>query len=630
MIPPVPSAVSTPLRRLEFPWGWCVGTLVGGGSMRHALLPTLAGGVLVRFDTGSEGTAVNVLETAALSLVDALPPRAIEVHVIDFSIRKRFQHLAALAPLRQYRIYDNAQAAARALEEFESLARFRHHELLDNATPTLSDYNRQHRGCEPYRLLLLNLNDFPGGDRPQRERLLTLLNAAFDAGIYLLAYVNNDFLTSPASDQKDPPPPLCTLLAGIYPQVFLTAAEEGGVARFEIVPDRPGRSLLAVAAARGLSLVPPQVDLAALIAHRQALAASNEGQFRDFLGVPVGETLDGRSEVLFSLGAKSNCNHAFLLGISGSGKTTLLNNLIVGIAERYTSEEVRLFLMDYKDGVEFQVFARHPNCEKIFLDNRAVEAASQLLESFRGAIDERGQLFRALSVRDIDNYNAQAVGRLPRLLLIVDEVQCLLTEDAAGRRFNALLKDVVKRGRAFGVHILLATQTLINANLDRDVMSQITLRIAYKLNNDTDCDKIFSYRNTTPRRLDNFEFIYNADSGHPEANVRARALPPPAIAERIAAVLARLPAALRLQPEIIVREWAERTAPASATAPPVSAIPPASGWFADPADPERVARNRRNEDILATFLARQAAAQSARDPATDNPTETGPDDTLPA
>ena len=66
------------------------------------------------------------------------------------------------------------------------------------------------------------------------------------------------------------------------------------------------------------------------------------------------------------MGDKSTNLHAFITGVTGSGKTTLLNNIITGIAQKYTSDEIQLYLMDYKDGVEFQVLKIIPIVKKYF------------------------------------------------------------------------------------------------------------------------------------------------------------------------------------------------------------------------------------------------------------------------
>ena len=51
--------------------------------------------------------------------------------------------------------------------------------------------------------------------------------------------------------------------------------------------------------------------------------------------------------------------------------------------------------------------------------------------------------------------------RLPRILLIIDEFQELFVEDDRIAQEVALLLDrLVRQGRAFGIHVLLGSQTL--------------------------------------------------------------------------------------------------------------------------------------------------------------------------
>lgn len=620
-----------PAPRTHFPWGVCIGQLTGTAQPGAtgpplALLPTAAGGLLLHFGASQQAAANRLLETAALSLVDALPHRALQVHVLDFAIRKRFARLAELAPLRLYRVHDRPDAARKALDATEALARFRHHELLNADTPTLDAYHLGSRQIERYQLLLVNLDDHPQ-DARDLDQCIKLFDAAFEAGIYVLAYqqtaaepVAEAGGQSAATASNKPLPPgqqLARHLAQRYPVATL----DGSQAQAELQLQgncAASQALVALLASRGQAIAPPQLDLAAVVAHRLAQAGQAEGQLLDFLSIPVGHSPDGRHELSFSLGPRSDCYHAFIVGMSGSGKTTLLNNLIVAIAERFSSDELRLYLMDYKEGVEFQEFAQHPNCAQIFLDNRDLGAAQLLLQGFVQAIDERGQRFRQAQVKGLDGWNALASAQrptqwhtLPRLLLIVDEAQRLFTEDKAGREINALLKDVVKRGRAFGVHIVLATQTLINANVDRDLMSQIALRIAYKLNNDTDCDRIFGYGNSAPKNLERFQFIYNADSGHHDANQRVQGLPPPQVAQRLAAARAARPAALCLTPELMRSD--------GEPAQPTAASPPGSGAAAAaaparpvaPLDTERLARQQAQQALLAQFLVRQAGGEFA-------------------
>lgn len=591
----------------SFPWGLCVGRLVAGENLHNAIVSTASGGLFVTYDTTGSQDATQIVETAVLSLYDAVPHRALEVHVIDYSIRKRFQNISRLAALKHYRLYDNSRAADTFMLDMDELARYRHHELLNDAVPTISDYNQSALQPEKYIVIVLNLSDYPGNTPGQIDLLMRLSEASLDAGIFIVAHTNVDINNDSSQVSETVNVPF-KIFSQRYPHVTVLSSPNG---RTDIHVSKSVHfdGLLAAITHSGYTLIRPADNLSKLVEFRSSSAADRDILQHDFLEVPVGRSKDGRREVQFALGSKSDCHHAFIVGRSGSGKTTLLNNIIVNIAKRYTSDEMRLYLMDYKDGVEFQQFARHPNCVKIFLDNSNRQAADAMLKEFQGTIGARAAMFREHHIKDIDGYNAlPGKIRLPRLVLIVDEVQCLFTSDAAGRQFNELLKDVVKRGRAFGVHMILCTQTLINANIDKDLMSQISLRVAFRVNSDTDCDKIFNYGNSAPQFLEKYEFIYNADSGHKEANLRAQAAMPPDIERELEDVRSTLPTVKCLNPEIFTRmvDSTFTSTAATATAPvpskSVNIANPRPSWPSPADDVDKQSRTARHEQVLSDLL----------------------------
>ena len=53
----------------------------------------------------------------------------------------------------------------------------------------------------------------------------------------------------------------------------------------------------------------------------------------------------------------SDHSGALLVGRPGSGKSTLLHTFIAGITTLYGPEELELHLVDFKEGVEFKVYA---------------------------------------------------------------------------------------------------------------------------------------------------------------------------------------------------------------------------------------------------------------------------------
>ncbi|GAA9376008.1 hypothetical protein HpHA265_04060 [Helicobacter pylori] len=73
------------------------------------------------------------------------------------------------------------------------------------------------------------------------------------------------------------------------------------------------------------------------------------------VSVPVGWDINHK-EVCFEIGEAQN--HTLICGRSGSGKSNFLHVLIQNLAFYYAPNEIQLFLLDYKEGVEFNAYAK--------------------------------------------------------------------------------------------------------------------------------------------------------------------------------------------------------------------------------------------------------------------------------
>ena len=73
------------------------------------------------------------------------------------------------------------------------------------------------------------------------------------------------------------------------------------------------------------------------------------------ISVPIGKDNHG-NVVAFDL--NDSVPHCLLAGQSGSGKSVLLHVIIQGLAHRYSPDELEFYLMDYKDGIEFNRYAK--------------------------------------------------------------------------------------------------------------------------------------------------------------------------------------------------------------------------------------------------------------------------------
>jgi hypothetical protein len=80
--------------------------------------------------------------------------------------------------------------------------------------------------------------------------------------------------------------------------------------------------------------------------------------------VPLGRAGATKRQAL-QLG-KGTSQHVLVAGKTGSGKSTLLHALITNLCLLYSPDEVELYLIDFKKGVEFKTYAAHelpcPSC----------------------------------------------------------------------------------------------------------------------------------------------------------------------------------------------------------------------------------------------------------------------------
>ena len=129
----------------------------------------------------------------------------------------------------------------------------------------------------------------------------------------------------------------------------------------------------------------------------------------------------------------------------------------------------------------------------------------------------RGDLFRKLGVQDVAGYKrAGGTEPMPRSLLIIDEFQEFFVEDDKIAQTASLLLDrIVRQGRAFGIHVLLGSQTLGGAyTVARTTLGQMVIRIALQCN-EADAYLIMDENNPAPRLLSRpGEGIYNDMAGH--------------------------------------------------------------------------------------------------------------------
>ena len=148
--------------------------------------------------------------------------------------------------------------------------------------------------------------------------------------------------------------------------------------------------------------------------------------------------------------------HILLGGSTGSGKSVLLKLLLM----QSLRKGAMIWVADFKGGVDY------PHnwdglCEMVFTEQELIEVLDKLV----CMLEQRKVAFRSTGCSNLDEYNSKLGCCIPRCIFSCDEVAELLDRTGADNERKKLLAQIENRlstiarqGRAFGIHLILATQ----------------------------------------------------------------------------------------------------------------------------------------------------------------------------
>ena len=204
--------------------------------------------------------------------------------------------------------------------------------------------------------------------------------------------------------------------------------------------------------------------------------------------------------------------HLLIAGTTGSGKSVCINALISSILYKASPADVRMIMIDPKM-LELSVYEGIPH-----LLAPVVTDMNEAANSLRWAIFEmerRYKLMSELGVRNLAGYNRKikqavdtgepivdpfakegmkpdALGELPCIVVVIDELADLMM--VVGKKVEELLIRLAQKGRASGVHLLLATQRpsvdVITGLLKANIPSRIAFQVSSKIDSRTVLDQM--------------------------------------------------------------------------------------------------------------------------------------------
>ncbi len=500
---------------------------LGNRNPAHFELPAMLSfpercSMLIKTSGAGRAEAVQTLQAVMMRFLTSLPAGKVRFTIIDpVGLGQNFAGFMHLADFDEKlvgsRIWTEPQFIEQRLADITSHMANVIQKYLRNEFDTIEDYNR-HAGevAEPYRILVVANFPFNFTDSAARH-LMSIVSSGARCGVYSLISV----------DMKQRLPhgfSLADLEQNAVKLVWKDqqfVCKEGEWEHCPLMLDAPPSQdrftqLLQKVGERAKEGSRVEVPFE-FIAPRDGQWWSK--QSGPGIDVPLGRAGATKRQHL-TLGHGTS-QHVLIAGKTGSGKSTLMHALITNLALYYSPQEVELYLIDFKKGVEFKTYATHelPHARVVAIESER-EFGLSVLERLDVELKTRGDKFRDLNVQDVNSFREATGLPMPRILLVVDEFQEFFVEDDKIAQQTSLLLDrLVRQGRAFGIHVHLGSQTLGGAySLARTTLGQMAIRVALQCS-EADSHLILSEDNPAARLLTRpGEAIYNDANGRVEGN----------------------------------------------------------------------------------------------------------------
>ncbi|MFP6669213.1 MAG: FtsK/SpoIIIE domain-containing protein [Pirellulales bacterium] len=463
------------------------------------------------------------MQSVMLRLLVSLPTGRVRFTIIDpIGLGENFSGFMHLADFDERlvasRIWTESHHIERRLSDLTEHMENVFQKYLRNEFRTIQEYNKQAgEVAEPYHFLIVA--NFPVNfSESAARRLLSIVSSGPRCGVFTLLSVDQK-QQIPHNFNLDDIAQHVTTLRATSSQLL---CEHPYLDDVEVITEEPPNADQLRTIVRGIGDASKDARRVEVSFQR---IAPEEGQIwsmdsRRGVDVPLGRA--GATKLQHLTLGSGTSQHVLIAGKTGSGKSTLLHVMITNLAMHYGPDQVEFYLVDFKKGVEFKAYATHrlPHTRVIAIESDR-EFGLSVLQRLDAVMHERGDLFRKHGVQDVASFrDREPKTPLPRILLLIDEFQEFFVEDDRVAQMSTLLLDrLVRQGRAFGIHVVLGSQTLSGAyTLARSTLGQVAVRIALECS-DADAHVILSEENTAARRLARpGEAIYNDANGLLEGN----------------------------------------------------------------------------------------------------------------
>ncbi|MDO4967621.1 MAG: DNA translocase FtsK [Candidatus Saccharibacteria bacterium] len=224
---------------------------------------------------------------------------------------------------------------------------------------------------------------------------------------------------------------------------------------------------------------PADVTLRAILESKEWNKSDNHA-----LTFAVGKDISGNS-VVANL---AKMPHLLIAGTTGSGKSVMTNTLISSLLYRNAPSDLKLIIVDPKQ-VEMVQYDAIPH-----LLTPIINSTDKALSAMKWAVNEMERRYTEMAeqkVKKIEDYNTKMSKeqvedgtKMPYIVIIIDEMADLMMQ--AGKDLEQLIVRIAQKGRAAGMHLVLATQRPEVKVITGLIKANVPGRIAFAVNNNTD------------------------------------------------------------------------------------------------------------------------------------------------
>lgn len=176
--------------------------------------------------------------------------------------------------------------------------------------------------------------------------------------------------------------------------------------------------------------------------------------------------------------------HMLIVGALQTGKTNVLQLLIRDVAEKYTPEEVNIYVIDYSSMV-LANFQNFPHVGGVVCPNED-EKLNNLFKLLTSEIEQRKQKLKSVGVSSYTAYKEAGKMDIPLILLLIDNFTAL---KELNLNDNPVLLSILREGLSVGISVIIANGS--TKGMEHRYLSSFACRIGMHHNNSDEYGNLF-------------------------------------------------------------------------------------------------------------------------------------------